>query len=472
MRRIIVIGGGISGLSALHRLLEIRSERELPIEVSLLEAGDRVGGVISTVYKDGFVIERGPDSFLTSKPELIGLCKRIGLGDDIIPTNAAHRRTFVVRDGSLLPVPEGFMLLAPTEFLPFLTSSVFSWPGKLRILMDLLLPRKRGSGDESLASFVRRRFGSEALDRVAQPMISGIYAADPERLSVSLTMPRFIQMEERFGSVIRGMLAEKRLSKKGKREGESGARYGLIVSLRRGMQSLVDALLLRIPEGTISLNRRVESVTQAGGGWAVSTVDGVSYKADAVIIAAPSYAASKLAGGIDPSLSKDLGEIEYASTAVVNLAFDREDIRHRLDGFGFVVPAAEGRAIIACSFTSVKFSERAPEGKALFRCFIGGALNPGAYSMDDDSMLSTVLAELDSLLGVRSEPLFSLICRHPASMPQYAVGHLDHFAQIRNTLSNYPTLRLAGNAYSGIGTPDCVRSGEGAAEEVVKSLFS
>jgi oxygen-dependent protoporphyrinogen oxidase len=466
--RIVIIGGGITGLSAAHRLIELRSEKNLPIEVVLLEGDGRVGGTIATQRLDGFLIEEGADSFITTKPCVLSLCKRIGLDSSLIQTNDAYRRTFVIHRGRLIPIPEGFLMIAPTRFLPFLTSSLFSWRGKLRMMMDLVMPRASRREDESLASFVTRRFGREALERAAQPLIGGIYTADPELLSLRATMPRFLEMEREHGSVIKAMLYEQRSTQK--RQGEdSGARYSLFMSLKDGMQTLVDTLAARLPQGAIQLNQRVKSLVRANRGWNVIT-DDARLDADGVIIAIPAHHAAALSEGFDSSLSADLAKIQYASSAVVSLAYRCEDIPHPLNGFGFVVPIIEKRAIIACSFSSVKFAGRAPEGGALLRCFVGGAMQPEIYEWDDRALVEAAHKEMRDLLGITAAPLFAFVHRYPKSMPQYPVGHLQHIAQINAKVSKHRGLALSGNAYGGVGIPDCIRAGEAAAEALVMCL--
>lgn len=467
--RIIVIGGGITGLSAAHRLVELGSEKGLSLEIALLEGGGRVGGAIATRRLDGFLIEEGPDSFITTKPWALSLCRRKGLDSNLIPTNDKYRRTFVVHRGRLIPIPEGFLMLAPARFLPFLTSPLFSWPGKLRMMLDIMIPRAPRRDDESLASFVTRRLGREALERAAQPLIGGIYTADPETLSLRATMPRFLEMEEEHGSVIRAMLIEQRKAQR-RRSRDSGARYSLFMSFKDGMQTLVDRISARLPEGAIRLNRRVRLLSRTNGGWSILTDDGSLLEADGVIIATSAHHAAALSKGFDPYLSADLKKIQYASSAVINLAYGREDIPHPLDGFGFVVPTVEKRAIIACSFSSVKFAGRAPEGNELLRCFIGGALQPGVYEWDDDTLIEAMRKEMRDLLGIKAQPLFALVHRHPQSMPQYPVGHLERVSRINDRVKQHRGLALAGNAYGGVGIPDCIHAGESAAEAVLDDL--
>jgi len=471
--RLVVIGGGITGLAAAHRLMELRLEKSLPMDVLLLEASDRWGGNIATRWQDGFLIEEGPDAFISQKPWALKLCQRIPTcRDKLIQTNEAYRRTFVVHRGRLHPVPEGFYMLAPTKFTPFILSPLFSWRGKARMAMDLILPRGPKQEDESLASFVLRRLGREALERIAQPLVSGVYTSDPQNLSLRATMPRFLEMEEQHRSIILAMRRERFAARDGNQaagqrsRGEGGARYSLFVSFKDGMATLIDALLARLPQGVARLNHRVESLRPDGGGWRVTVATGETLKADGVIIATPAYQAATLVQAFDPVLAAQLSEIPYASSIVVHLAYRRSDVPHPLDGFGFVVPAIEKRRLIACSFSSVKFAGRAPAGYALLRCFLGGGIQPEIYHLDDDALLEAVRHEMRDLLGITAPPLFSCLSRHPQSMPQYAVGHLQRVAHIRARLQTHRGLLVAGNAYGGVGIPDCVRSGEEAAEKL------
>lgn len=470
MKRIIIIGGGITGLAAAHRLVERSRAIAAELEVTLLEASSRLGGAIQTEHCDGFLLERGPDSFISEKPEALELVKRIGLESQLIETNQEHRRSFIVRNGRLRPVPEGFQLLGPSRLWPFVTSGIFSWTGKARMAMDLLLPRGNANEkiDESLAQFVRRRFGREALERMAQPMAAGIYTADPERLSLRATMPRFLEMEQADRSVILGMKKRASALNKAEISGTSGARYSLFLSFNRGMQTLVDELSLKLPRSAVQLNAKATSLQlhRSSGSWLANTESGVPFRADAVCLALPTYATAQLLQETDSKLSEELRSISYASTATVNLAYHREDIPHPLDGFGFVVPFIEKRSLIACTFSSIKFPGRVPNGSVLLRAFVGGALQPDMFALDEVQMLQRVQADLLELLGIEKAPLFSEVSRWPRSMPQYQIGHLDRVQRIDNYLAQLPTLKVAGNAYRGTGIPECIRSGEKVAEEL------
>jgi len=466
-KKIIVVGGGVTGLSAANRIVELSNEHSIDIEIVLLESSEKLGGNISTVEKDGFLVEEGPDSFITTKPWALNLTSRLGLDDELMPTNEENRRTFILRGNELVPLPEGFLMLAPTQILPFITTPLFSWRGKLRMLMDLVIPGKK-PGDESLASFVRRRLGDEALDRVAQPMISGVYTADPEKLSLRATMPQFLEMEENYGSVIKGMYQAVR--KRGKHtKSDSGARYSMFVTFRKGMKTLVDALEKNLPAGSIRLGEKVSEVAQTADGWEVKTGED-TLSADGVIITTPSYAAAGILANTLARGASLLEEIEYASSAVVILAYKKSDISSPLDGFGFVVPRIENKTLIACSYSSEKFSHRAPEDSALFRAFVGGAISPEKYQMNDSEILESAQKELAPLLGIKSAPVISILKRYPGSMPQYRVGHLELVGRIRAEISKHKGLELAGNAYGGVGIPDCVNSGELAAERLFQTI--
>jgi oxygen-dependent protoporphyrinogen oxidase len=465
-RRVVVVGGGIAGLAAAHRLLELSRERGLALEITLVEARDRLGGTIATERTDGFLIEAGPDSFLSEKPWALALCQRLGVADRLLPTDDRFRKTFVVHQGRLHPLPEGFQLLAPTRLAPFLSSSLFSWSGKLRMAMDLLLPRKLPGEDESLGSFVRRRLGSEAFERVAQPLVAGIYTADPDRLSLAATMPRFLDMERQHRSLILALWkASRRVPHVAK--GASGARWSLFVTFRDGMEELVRALAERLPPGSVRLKERATSVAREGPGWSVALGDGGAIQTDGVIVATEAFQAARLFRCLDPALGHLLETIPYASSATVSLAYRREQIAHRLDGFGFVVPRGEKRPVLACTFSSVKYPGRAPQGFALLRLFLGGALNEGVLQEEDEKLIATSHSEVARLLGVSGPSHLSRVHRHPASMAQYHLGHLDRVTAIERRVVEHPGLALAGSGYRGVGIADCIHSAEDAAVRVL-----
>ena len=472
-KRAVVIGGGITGLTACYRLTQLARDGDLPLDVVLLEAGDRLGGVVATRHEDGLLIEEGPDCFLTTKPEGVELCDELGLGAELIGTTTEHRQSFILRHGSLVPVPQGFYLMAPGSLWPFVATRAFSWPGKLRMAMDLVLPRRAASeGDESLADFVTRRLGREALERMAQPMVGGIYNADPRHLSMQATMPQFLEMERRHRSLI--LALRKRQRRAGAQQpGVSGARYGLFASFRHGMQTLVEALADRLPAGTVQLQTPAHSVrrdpdTQR---WSVSPRDGPELEADALCLALTAPQAGRLLADLDQELSARLHDIPYASSAIVTVACDRADITHPLNGMGFVVPAIERRNLIACSFSSVKFAGRAPSGKVLLRAFVGGAQQQEQAHWSDAMLQDAVGEDLRQLLGLTGKPEFSHVSRHPSAMPQYHVGHLARVERLEAAACRWPGLALAGNAYHGVGVPDCIRKGDEAARKMLSGLF-
>lgn len=465
----VVVGGGIAGLAAAHRLVELSLDRGIALSLTLLEARDRLGGTIATERAEGFLIEAGPDSFLSEKPWALALCQRLGVADRLVRTDDRFRKTFVVHRGRLHPLPEGFQLLAPTRLAPFLASPLFSWRGKLRMAMDLVLPRRRFGDEESLGAFVRRRLGQEALERVAQPLVAGIYAADPEQLSLAATMPRFLELERQHRSLILGLLKATRRAPDAAR-GASGARWSLFVTFQEGMEELVRVLADRLPPGSARLKERVDAVIREGTRWKVSLSDGSALQADAVILATEAYQAARLTRYLDPALSHLLETIPYVGSATVTLAYRYQEIRHPLDGFGFVVPRSEGRPILACTFSSVKYPGRAPEGFVLLRLFLGGALNQELLKEDDERLLALCRSQLAELLGVMASPRLSRVHRFSASMPQYHLGHLERVAGIERQVAGHPGLALAGSAYRGVGIADCIRSGEEAALAVLEHL--
>jgi protoporphyrinogen/coproporphyrinogen III oxidase len=456
----------VTGLSAAHRALELCRDRGTRLELVVFEAANRIGGTIQTERHEGFLVECGPDSFLSEKPWALALCRRLGIEERLIRTDDRFRRTYVVFRGRLHPLPDGFQLLAPTRLGPFVRSDLFSWPGKLRMAMDLLLPRGRDA-EESLGAFVSRRLGREALERVAQPLVAGIYTADPDVLSLAATMPRFLETERRDRSLILGLWRAARRAP-APAEGVSGARWSLFVTLAQGMEELIRALAARLPADAVRLEHRVASVTREGVRWRIGMADGSAAHADRVIISTESHHAARMLRYTDPGLSHLLEGIPYASSATVTLGWRRADIRHPLDGFGFVVPQIERRPIIACTFSSVKYPGRAPEGFALLRVFVGGALNEAALESDDETLIRLARGELGELLSIEAPPLLRRVSRYPKAMPQYHVGHLARVEAIEGCLRGHPGLALAGGAYRGVGIADCVRSGEEAASQVLE----
>jgi oxygen-dependent protoporphyrinogen oxidase len=466
--RVAIVGAGIAGLAAAHRVMEWSRERDRAVDLVLFEAADRLGGTIQTERHDGFLVECGPDSFLSEKPWALALCRRLGVEEGLVRTDDRFRRTFVVFGGRLHPLPDGFQLLAPTRLGPFVASTLFSWPGKLRMGLDLVLPRG-GDPDESLGAFVRRRLGREALERVAQPLVAGIYTADPDDLALAATMPRFLELERRERSVILAMWRAGRRAP-AQVAGSSGARWSLFVTFKEGMEELIRALGSRLTPGTARLKERVTEVVPHGAGWRVGTLGGGATEADAVILAPEAYQAARMIRPLDPALAHLLEGIPYASSATVTFAYRRADIAHPLDGFGFVVPHVERRPIIACTFSSVKYPGRAPEGHVLLRVFLGGALNEAVLEQGDESLAATARGQLAELLGARGDPVFVRTARYPKAMPQYHVGHLARVEAIEQSVGRHPGLALVGGAYRGVGIADCVHAAEEAVDRLLEPL--
>jgi oxygen-dependent protoporphyrinogen oxidase len=479
--RVAIIGGGISGLAAAHRLNELVSE----VEIELFEASDRLGGVLNTVKRGGFLVEQSADNFLVKPPAALELCRQVGLADDMLTTDESRRRAFVVRRGKLVPIPDGFYLMSPRKLWPILTSSVLSLRGKFRLLAEPFISRRPQTAetDESVAAFARRRLGNEVFERLVQPLVAGIYTADPEQLSMAATLPQFLEFERTKGSLLRATLRRRQIALAPSENtfgphnsnAASGARYGLFVAPKAGMTSFVTAIADRLLRTKVRLQASVASLSLSDGRWQVRTnsanaADLGTTTYDAVIVALPSHAAAKILDSVDIKLADALEAIEYAGCAVVSLGFARSQIGHPLDGFGFVVPETERRRVIAGSFASLKYPGRAPDHDVLIRVFIGGALQPEMLKLSDDDLVRVAREELSELLNVVGRPVASDVARWPRSMPQYHVGHLVRVARVQKLADLHPTLALAGNAYRGVGIPQCVASGEAAAARIAEHL--
>lgn len=478
-----MVGAGITGLAAAHRLRELAPNWS----VVLLEAADRPGGVLYTERCGGYLLEHSADSFLSNIPEAMALCRRVGQVD-LIGTQPEARRAYVVRRGRLLPIPEGFSLLAPARVWPLLATPILSWRGKLRVLAEWFVPPRRDGVDESLAEFACRRLGREAFERLVQPLVAGIYTSAAERLSVAAALPRFVELERNHGSVARGLRHEARAARarpslaRTPSDGtntaatamddakSAGARYGLFVAPRDGLSSLVAAVAARLPAHTLRLGTRVHRLQRREGRWGLELQGGTDLEADALVLAVAAPEASRLLAPLHPSLAAELGAIEYAGTTLVLLGYARDAFPQVPQGSGFVVPAIEKRRILAASFASEKFPGRAPPGRVLVRVFVGGATQPELLGLSDEEAVSLAKAELAELVGIRGEPELVRVVRWTRQMPQYHVGHLARLERIKTHLSELPGLLLAGNAYQGVGIPHCIRSGEHAAEQAVSFL--
>ncbi len=475
MKQVAVVGGGIAGLATAYYLHKLGRGQ---VEYKLIESAPCFGGKIVSHRERGFCVEGGPDSFLTTKPEAIDLCRELGLGDQLIGTNDAGRRVYVWSRGRLRAMPDGIMLIIPTRLMPFVASPLISWPGKIRMGMDVFIPPRRDDGDESLAHFVRRRLGAEALDRLAEPMIAGIYVADAEYLSLKSTFPRFLDMEKKYGGLLRGVLAQRRASSRSAKHSGSAATpapgrerpVSMFMTLKGGLADMIDAIVARLDGDSLLPNRSVVGVVQSASGYRLDLSDGTHLAADAVVFASPTYATADLIQGLDPALAGALRTIRYVSTATVSLGYRQSEVGHPLAGYGFVVPRSEHRKILACTWSSTKFSDRAAEGNALVRAFIGGAHAEQLAQEPDDELARMAREELRAMMGITAEPILTRVYRWPKANPQYAVGHADRVAGIDRQAAGHAGLYLAGGAYHGVGIPDCIQDGKRAAETILNDL--
>lgn len=447
--RLAIVGGGLSGLAAAYYARE-------KAEVSLFEASDRLGGIIQTRRQDGCLLEAGPEAVLRSKPEALELARELGIESQIIATSGRGGAQ-VVKDEKLYSIPEGYRLLAPTRVLPFLVSPILSWAGKFRMAMDLVLPPKEME-DPSLAEFVTDRLGREAYERLAQPLLGGIYGADPERLSLESTQPEFLELQRRYGSLLRGLMQSPA------RKGDAGARYSLFFSFAGGMRTLTDRLASAVTG--VRLEAPVRQLKRLEQGWEL-TVEGEEPQSfDAVILATPAHAQGALVHKFDRRLGELLRSVPYSHSVTVNLVYDKRQLKRKLKGFGFVVPRIENSYLLACTYSSQKWAGRAPAGKVLLRGYLGGMLGPAVIGWEDEESIETVHRELAYFLGIEGDPELSLVARMPDAMPAYIVGHSHLVEQVELRLKKSPTLGLAGNGLLGVGIPDCIRTARQAVERV------
>ena len=442
---ITIIGGGIAGLATAFYLEKKAREEGREIQYVLLERDDRWGGKIATEFVDGFLVEGGPDLLLTQKPAGIQLCKDLGLADRLIPTNNDRQRTFLVRDGKLVAFPEDFSLV-PSKFWPLVTSPLFSLCGKVRMGLEVFVPRRRDEGDESLASFIGRRLGKEAV-RIGGAMLAGIHSADAERLSMRGAFPMYVAMEQRYGSLIKGVRAMRRTRAK------SSAMFQTPIG---GLGEMVDTLVARL-DGDLRRGVAVGSVRKADGGFEVVAGDEV-IGTDAVVMATPAYVSADLVADFAPGLSLMLRGVRYVSTATVSLAYRKRDVegQHDFEGFGFLSPKHEGRRITACTWVSTKLNFRAPDDGVLVRTFVGGTGREDLVALDDETMIAQSREELEDLMGLTADPVFARIFRWKRGRPQFDVGHLDRVAEMEHLAAQVGGLYLTGSAYRGSAIPDCI----------------
>jgi oxygen-dependent protoporphyrinogen oxidase len=470
MKRIAIIGGGISGLSAAYTL-EQKRQSGTPVEYVLFESSPRLGGVLVTDRVDGCVVEAGPDSFLTEKTWAADLCVKIDLGDQLIGSNDSERKTYILAKGKLVLIPDGLTFMVPTKIMPTVFSPLFSVRTKLRMAAEWFhLPRK-GAEDETVAEMVERHYGPEMVDLLADPLLSGVYGGEASQLSVRAVLPRFADMESKYGSLGRALLgARKEASKK------AGAAMNLptrplFTSLKDGMQQMVNALVARLDAKALKTSASVQSVIRQDNGWTVCA----GYQTDhfdAVIVATPTHAAAVVLEAAEENLARDLGEIKYTSSVTVTLGYDEKVRRSLPPGFGFLVPRGAGHRMLAATFVHNKFPHRAPENRALIRCFLGGARDEQIMQASENDILQIVRGELRQILGaaLNPDPLFARVYKWKSAMAQYSVGHLARLQRIEALRQKLPGLALAGNGYNGIGVPDCVRSGAEAAGKILAEM--
>jgi len=471
---VLIVGGGVTGLTLAYRLQEKFRRIKKSADIILIESTDRLGGTIETENRDGFILEKGPDSFFNSKSNVLSLCEDLQIQDRIIGTSSNHRRSFVLQSDKLTPIPKGFYLMSPIGILPFLASPLVSVFGKIRMMCDLVLPRKSTHKDESLYDFVVRRFGHEALQKIAQPMIGGIFSADPKELSLKATMPQFVELEQKYRSVILG-LRKTMLSKdnnSGESSNTSGARYGLFVSFDKGMAVLTDSLKDNLQFVDLRLKNELTSVERTTVGWDIGINSNEVFQVDSICFAAINPKISKLIQTISPKFSNFFSELDFSSLATINFVFNREEILHPLNGMGFVVPDIEGRQILACSFSSIKFPNRALEGHALLRVFVREKQSNKFLKENSVSIIESVLKELRMILKIEGEPQSIDISFYDKSTPKYKVGHLERLESLEETLSEFPGLFFAGKGYRGVGIADCVASADLATEKICNFLDS
>ncbi|MGO8817032.1 MAG: protoporphyrinogen oxidase [Terriglobia bacterium] len=491
-RRVVVIGGGVSGLAATYTLARAR-ESGAPIEEMLLEAGPSLGGVIRTETLDGFVIEAGPDSFLAEKPQAAAMARELGLGDDLIGSNDHARRTYILHRGRLLPLPDGLMFLVPTRLWPMVTTKLLPLGTKLAVARELCTLRPSAdNGDESVASFVRRHYGEAMVENIADPLLAGVYGGDSAALSVRSVLPRFWEMERQHGSLTRATLKAMRqrqfaLAANGghglapAHAGNSARKLPLFMTLKGGLQQMTQKLASQGDKYRVFLRRPVLALEFAPGGpggapdscsrrYQITCDGGKVYDTDAVVLALPAPRAGGLLSSLDQRLSELLQGIAYSSSMTVSLGFDEQARATLPAGFGFLIPRKERRRMLACTFVHAKFNHRVPDGKAMLRCFLGGSRDPEVLGLRDDEVVAVVRRELREIMNFTAEPLFYRVHRWPASMAQYEVGHGGRVSAIEERLRDLPGLYLAGNAYSGIGISDCIRMGKSAAEKALESV--
>jgi oxygen-dependent protoporphyrinogen oxidase len=473
---VVIVGGGISGLATAFALREQAAAAGLSIRCTVLESGSSWGGKIVTHRVGDLVTEAGPDSFLSQKPAGLELCTKLGLTDQLINTNETGKKAFVLHGERLYELPEGLVSFLPKQLGPFLRSGLLSWTGLARMGLDVVVPRGPSEGDESLASFFRRRFGAQAFERVLEPLMAGIYAGDAEQMSLKATFPRFLELEQQYGSIICGMMAAK---KKASSVPARGSKRTMFVSLKNGLSDLVTALTTRLTQQGVELRLgcQVDAMRVRShqlGRWMYDLIlnDGSALSTESLVLATPAFVSAELLRPLTPIASGLLEMIPYASTATIAMTYPADAVAGAIEGFGFIVPRKEDRILIAATWASLKWPHRAPADQVLVRCYVGGVGREAILQLDDDQLAARVHAELSALCGIKAELGYIEVNRWWKAMPQYTLGHLDRLSQLDAALSRYGGLVLTGAGYRGVGIPDCIRDGAVAAGRVVRDLLS
>ena len=472
---VVIVGGGISGLSTAFAIHEESQRVGSNIDCTLIESAQSWGGKIQTCHDQGMIVEGGPDSFLSIKPWALELCEKLGLSDQLINTNDRNNQTFSYTRGKLRELPQGLVSFIPTRIGALFSSGVISWPGIIRMGADWFIPPRRDSNDdESLASFFSRRLGQEAFDCFIEPLVAGIYAGDGQELSIKATFPRFLELEQKHGGLIKGVWSQRTSHTRPNQE--SAQKRSMFTTLRGGLGDLVSTLVKRIQTNgtTLTLGQEVKGIHRTPNAphrYKVILQNDHTLVADAVVLATPAYISAKLLQSCNPTITDCLNDIPYSSTATISLSYRTEDLKKLVHGFGFVVPRKEGKSLIAATWTSLKWHYRTQSGHTLVRCYVGGRGRENILSHDDDVMVSYVREELSKIVGIKKDPLYSKVYRWDRSMPQYTCGHLDRIQGIRTEVQSLQGLYLTGAAYEGIGIPDCIRDGTRVGKEVVNSFL-
>lgn len=486
MRHVIIIGGGVAGLGAAYKVRRSADEGH-DVSFTLIEKDERLGGCLVTELVDDpemgerYIVDGGSDAFITSKPGVHRVAKMLGIFDDEVRTCDENKKTLILKGNKLIELPDGIMMFAPTKLVPLATTNLYSWPAKFRMALDLVIPRKEKwaegetaqQHDETLESFVVRRMGRESLDRLAEPLVGGVHASDPAQMSLAATFPNLLEMEQQFGSLIRGFLHQRKLVEEQRRKHppKPGAkRFTFFSSFHDGMQFFTDRLADAAGRERIRVGAAASRVSrQPDGSWLVTLADGTELSGDAVIIATPAWATRRLLGDFDSHLTELLDSIPFSSSATVPMAFRAEDCPFDTRFFGILVPLVEHRPVMAVTMSSSKWPDRAPAGRVLLRGFVGGPHNQEIMDKTDDELIEIVRTQLVEMLGLKADakPLFARVFRWTMGMPQYTIGHLDRVDEIEAMVGAQPGLGLAGGSYRGVGVPNCLESGERAVSKVL-----